>query len=74
MAIFPKGWQKVLFALLIITTIVARLPSIMSEGIWYNLGFIFGASASAMIVVVVLAIIADYARKFYELGKAQADT
>jgi hypothetical protein len=46
----------------------------MSEGIWYNIGFIFGASASAMIVVVVLAIIADYARKFYELGKAQADT
>jgi len=25
-----------------------------------------------MIVVVVLAIIADYARKFYELGKADA--
>jgi len=44
----------------------------MSEGIWYNIGFIFGASASAMIVVVVLAIIADYARKFYELGKADA--
>jgi len=72
MAIFPKRWQNVLFALLIITTIVARLPSIMSEGIWYNIGFIFGASASAMIVVVVLAIIADYARKFYELGKADA--
>jgi hypothetical protein len=72
MAIFPKRWQKVLFALLIITTIVARLPSIMSEGIWYNIGFIFGASASAMIVVVVLAIIADYARKFWEFGKADA--
>ena len=70
MGIFLYRWQKILFAVLVITTIVARLPSLMAEGIAFNLGFILGASASAMILVVVLAIIVDKTRALWELGKA----
>ena len=70
MAIFPKRWQKVLFGLLIITTIVARLPALIAEGIAFNLGFLLGVVASSMIVVVVLAIIVDKTKALWELGKA----
>ena len=70
MGIFPHRWQKILFAVLVITTIVARLPALIAEGIAFNLGFLLGVVASSMIVVVVLAIIIDKTRALWELGKA----
>jgi hypothetical protein len=70
MGLFPQRWQKILFAILAITTTLARLPMLIAEGIGFTLGFLLAVVAVSTIIVLVLSFMVNKTRVLWELGTA----
>ena len=72
MGIFPYRWQRVLFVIMVIGAMIARIELNVNQGIWYTLASLLFISAMAVIVVVSLAIMIDMIQEARELARAEA--